>query len=104
MTDKVDQKMMQELVNCFASTEICAIDMTAQIANISKCLDTLARQANEAGVDVRAFQLGEAHKELGRMVSLQAKVGSGVMAVHQALYELAKDIDVPVPQPETGGR
>ena len=95
---------LNEIVNCFADSEKAIVGALGQVGQISQCLDTLAREANEAGLDVRAFELGAYH---GRIATISNKLGNSaedLMNIHKELYALAKGLDVPVPMPRTGGR
>ena len=95
---------LQPLVDCFAASERALAAVLAEMGHIPACLDAAAREANAAGMDVRAFELGGAHREI---IAAMGMVGHGMamlMAEHKRLYDMAGSVGIPVPSPKSGGR
>ena len=105
MAEKVGKAPdLSDIVNCFADSEQAMVAAMPMVGQISKCLDDLAREANESGMDVRAFELGEYHSRLAGVSSALGGAINTLMKTHQDLYRLASSLDITIPQPRTGGR
>lgn len=95
---------LNDIVNCFADSEQAIVAAIALVGQIPKCIDDLAREANAAEMDVRAFELGEMHKRLTRVSFDLGCTSDDLMEIHKELYKMAQGLDLDIPQPRTGGR
>lgn len=98
---KVD---LQDIVECFAASEKLAVDLIAELGHIPRCLDTAARDANAAGLDVRAFEMGAYHMRLAGVIGSVARALEDLEAIHTEVYKQARGLELPVPSPKSGGR
>lgn len=97
-------KNMQTLVDCFAGAESHLAQAMADIGQVAACMDAVAREMNESGADIRAFELGHYHRTLGEIVQSVGRALGELEALHQSAYALGKDKGAPIPQPTSGGR
>ena len=98
---KVD---LQKTVDCYQTLEQSLFVAYEANAQTMKCIDEQARAANRAGYGIRSFDLAhlqEPHATIGWHISEAIRIS---LNTHGASSSVAEDLEIPIPEPETGGR
>ncbi len=95
---------IQQIADCFAGAEIDLVRAIKEVGEIPLCLDTAAREANKAGMDLRACALGGYDRRLGEIVAGLCSQLAALKQAHCDLIAIADRLEIPLPQPKGGGR
>ena len=100
-----DEKVnLQSVVDCYQGTEQAIFEAIAENALTMQCLDQAARNANAAGYEIRSFELSLVQTEHAKAGKFLTDALAAVQKAHGLANRQAVRLEIPVPQPKTGGR